>query len=150
MVSGDWEKEAVPLLRDFEKADRYHDAGLSRREEPSGRHDGVVPAVLRSKDDVPDLANDLVVGAPYFRADDLVGPQAGGELVDADERLGALVVTMALSVPPRCTFGSRALICLSAASSSLSPNVLKAGPARSSRMLPRNARNPHGGHRTRG
>ena len=70
-------EEAVALLHDDEGTDRDAEAMLARRKEPSRCHNCVISAVLHPKDDVPDLANDFVVGTSNLCADDLVRPTQG-------------------------------------------------------------------------
>src|SRR3954447_6869932 len=65
-------------------------------EESAWGHDRIIPTVLRSEDDVPHLAHDLVVGTSDLHPDDLVRPQAGCELVDPHQGLGILPATAAL------------------------------------------------------
>jgi hypothetical protein len=50
--------------------------------------------VLRSKHHISDFADDLVIRTSDLRPDDLICPQTGGKFVNADQRLGALLVAV--------------------------------------------------------
>ena len=92
----DRKEEAVPLLGYLKRDDRHHHAFFSWREEAPGRHNRVVSTVLRRKNDVPHLADNLVIRAADLSADDLVRPQPRGKFVNSDEWLGVLLTAMAL------------------------------------------------------
>ena len=81
-------------MRDLLSADL--NAVLPSGEEPACRDNRIVSAILRSKDDVPDLTNDLVVRTADLRTDNLVRAQARSELVDPNEWLCTLLVPNAL------------------------------------------------------
>ena len=55
------EEKAPALLRNLKRLDRHDDAVLPGREESARGNNCVIFAILGPEDDVPDLADDLVV-----------------------------------------------------------------------------------------
>src|SRR3954468_2060371 len=53
--------------------------------------------MLRSKYDIPDLANDFIVGTSDFSPDDLICSQAGGKFINVDEGSRIFLATLPLS-----------------------------------------------------
>src|SRR4051812_36356278 len=78
----DRKEKAVSLLRDLQPFDWDYDALLCWGEKAARSHNGIVSAVLRSKNDISYFPNDFVVGTSYLGPDDLIGSQARTELID--------------------------------------------------------------------
>src|SRR4051812_8597945 len=89
----DSEEKAVAFLGPPKRAKWHHDACFAGREKSPGSYNRIAPPIFRSQHEIANLTYNAVVGTPYFSSDDLVGPQAGNKLVNADQRLGTTGAT---------------------------------------------------------